>query len=133
MSKSIEVFAEEVMEDMLSRVKSSKDNIEFIDPITILMIISITVGIIRAIQECRKNNLRNYSHNEVTDYLTTDIKFQSMNHGFITRWKLSRLIKKYLNKEQYSYYGDALMRSILECGRNINQDVIFDALKIIQE
>jgi|DEB0MinimDraft_10_1074344.scaffolds.fasta_scaffold194939_1 hypothetical protein len=133
MAKAIEVFAEEVRDDMLSRVDTKDDKYEFIDPITILMIISITVGVIRAIQECRKNNLRGYSSNEAADYLTTDIKFRALNHGFLTRWKLKKAIKKHLSSDQYSYYGNALMRSILEKGGYIDQEVICDAMEMSGE
>jgi hypothetical protein len=133
MSKPIELFAEEVKVDMLSRLEPSNEKFEFIDPITILMIISITVGIIRVIQECRKNNMRGYSSEESADYLTTEIKFRSLNHSFLTRWRIKKIIKKHLDSNQYSFYGNALMKSILECGQHISQDVVVDAMEMSGE
>ena len=132
MSKEIERLSEDVYEDMLMLVEPTEDS-QFIDPITIIMIVGIIINIIRVIQECRKNKTKDYSFNEVSDYLSEDIKIQSVNSGFLTRWRIKRIIKKHLTPEQYSYYGTALLNSIIYNGQKIDSRVVKEALEIIDQ
>jgi len=127
MSSALELLAEDVQRKTMEKMYSNK--FEFIDPITIIMIVGIIINVIKLIQECRANKLRGYSSMEASEYLATDVKFQAMNHGWLTRWRLKRVIKKNLSQENYQYYGDALLRSLLEVGPSIDREAVAEAME----
>jgi hypothetical protein len=127
--KELEKLAERINEKT-NTLAIEKNRIQHgIDPITIIMIVGIIINVIKVIQECRKNNTRTFSSQETLDYITTDIKFRSLNHSWFTRWKLRKEIKKQLKKEQYDIYGKFLLKAILEEGSSINQKAVQEAIE----
>jgi hypothetical protein len=127
--KELEKLAERINEKT-NTLAIEKNRIQHgIDPITIIMIVGIIINVIKVIQECRKNNTKTFSSQETLDYITTDIKFRSLNHSWFTRWKLRKEIKKQLTKEQYDIYGKFLLKAILEEGSSINQKAVQEAIE----
>jgi|DEB0MinimDraft_10_1074344.scaffolds.fasta_scaffold320553_1 hypothetical protein len=127
--KELEKLAERINEKT-NTLAIEKNRIQHgIDPITIIMIVGIIINVIKVIQECRKNNTKTFSSQETLDYITTDIKFRSLNHSWFTRWKLRKEIKKQLKKEQYDIYGKFLLKAILEEGSSINQKAVQEAIE----
>lgn len=94
-----------------------------IDPITIIMLIGLALTLIRIVQECRKDKVKLFgSRSEKTDYITTEVKSLCFNRSLITRMRLRKIVKNHLTREQYKVYGDALIKSVLETGKNLTQE-----------
>ena len=110
-------------------VKTDKDKYSFIDPITILMIISITVGIIRIIQECRKDKLKNLSKEGKRDFILSEIRRSSLNPGFITKWRVQRVMKRTLTKEQYKVCSESMFEAFRELGERITEEQVSSLLE----
>jgi len=118
----IEELAKEIYDKTLSKVKE-KDRYG-IDPITIIMIIAIMVNVIRVIQECNKNKTTKLSTGEKTEFFSTDVKFRSFNHSFLTRMRLRKILKNQLTKDQYKVYGDAMLQTLLEVGKTVKEEQV---------
>lgn len=117
----IENLAKKIENDLNERV--SKEDTYGIDPITILMLISICLTLIRVIQECRKNRISEFGDaGEVADYITTEARFLCFNHSWLTRRRIKKAIQSQLTNEQYKVYGDALLKSVLEVGKNLTEE-----------
>lgn len=126
-SVTINNMAMDVLESTV--VKTDKDKYAFIDPITILMIISITVGIIRIIQECRKDKLKNLSQEGKRDFILNEIRRSSINPGFITKWRVQRVMKRTLTKEQYKVCGESMFEAFRELGERITEEQVSSLLE----
>lgn len=93
--------------------------------IAILMIISITLTLIRILQECNKNKLSTDSSLEDKYGLYGDeIKMYSTKRGWFTKLRIKRLIRQQMSKEQYSKYGLQLLNAMLDTGENLQNEEI---------
>jgi len=126
-SVTISNMATDVLESTV--VKTDKDKYSFIDPITILMIISITVGIIRIIQECRKDKLKNLSKEGKRDFILQEIRRSSVDPGFITKWRVQRVMKRTLTKEQYKVCSESMFEAFRELGERITEEQVSSLLE----
>lgn len=94
----------------------------FVDPITIILIISITLTLIRVIQECRKNRSLIKDKRAQASVLQKDIQDISLRDTWINRLRLQRIIKQKLTKDQYKVYGLDLQRSLMTVGVNLTEE-----------
>ena len=120
-------IANELAENILNKLNEEvKDNDKFgIDPITIIMIVAILVNVIRVIQECRKEKVKSFgSSKEKNEYLTTEVRFLSFNHSWLTRRRIKNILKKNMTSEQFNKYGNALLKILLEEGKTISEEQI---------
>jgi hypothetical protein len=93
--------------------------------IAILMIISITLTIIRVIQECNKNKLSSDATAQHKYALYGDeIRMYSYKRGWFTKLRIKRLIKKQMSKDQYAKYGFQLLSAMLDAGENLQDDEV---------
>jgi hypothetical protein len=93
--------------------------------IAILMIISITLTVIRVIQECNKNKLpNNYTAEDKYNLYGAEIKSYSIKRGWFTKMRLKKLIRQKMSKEQYAKYGFPLLSAFLDTGENLKEDEI---------
>lgn len=120
MEDAVNILAENIHQKILSKTEE-KDRYG-IDPLTIILIIGIIVNVIRVIQECNKSKISKLQGSEEAELLNTDVKFRAMHGSFLTRWKLKGVIKKHLDKKQYKVYGDAMLKTLLEAGKNITKE-----------
>lgn len=95
-----------------------------IDPLTIILIISVTLTLIRVIQECRKNKSSLMSATERNNYLTSEVRALSFGGSFLTRRKIKKILKEKLTKDQYNKYGDALLKSLLNVGKTATDEQV---------
>lgn len=121
-SETIKEFADKIRRNTISKV----DEVDRygIDPITIIMCISILVGIIRIIQECNKSKMKQFGFEDRVELIGTEVRFRAQNHSFITRRRINKIIKTHLNTQQYKVYGDAMLKTMLEEGVNVTDDKI---------
>ena len=93
--------------------------------IAILMIISITLTLIRVLQECNKNKLsQNYTAKDKYNLYGSEIRSYSMKRGWFTKMRLKKLIRQKMSKDQYSKYGLPLLNAMLDTGENLKDDEV---------
>jgi len=98
--------------------------------IAILMMISIILTIIRAIQECNKNKIRNLSFKERKNIYSTNINLFSKKRSIFTRFRLRRIIKNLLLTEDYNKYGIKMAEAILDNGENLTDDELSTLMEV---
>ena len=93
--------------------------------IAILMIISITLTLIRVLQECNKNKLsQNYTAQDKYNLYGSEIRSYSMKRGWFTKMRLKKLIRQKMSKDQYCKYGLPLLNAMLDTGENLKDDEV---------
>jgi competence protein ComGC len=100
--------------------------------IAILMIISITLTLIRILQECNKNkNLNDFSAEDKYKLYGSEIKSYSLKRGWFTKFRIKKVIRKQMSKEQYQKYGSILLKTILDTGENLKDEEIITLVEAI--
>jgi len=92
-----------------------------IDPITILMVISIILTLIRVIQECKSNQTQKDKMKEALDLKST-INNLCIKNNWLNNYRLNKIIKHHLSKKQYSTYGVDLKNAIMEVGKHLSDN-----------
>ena len=121
--KIVNNLATEILNKTTKDIDKKEDDYGFIDPITIIICISIIVNVIRVIQECKKKS-QLMKMREKKEYLTAEIKSLSFNDTFFTRLKARKVIKQKLTKDQYKKYGESMLAAIIETGKYIKDDQV---------
>lgn len=124
-AKKVEKIAKQVLDNM----KIDDKDYGFIDPITIILIISVILTLIRVIQECRKNRKLLSNKKEFAVFLRKDIQDIILRDSWINRLKLQKILRQKLTKAQYKVYGKALQLSIMETGVNLTEDEVFSLME----
>lgn len=118
----VELLAQEVYDKTMAQI--DKSELYGIDPLTIIILIGIMVNVIRVIQECNKDKTSKLASGEKAVLLSTDIKFRAFQHGWFTRLRLKRIIKKHLTKDQNNKYGEAILKSLLDVGKTVKEEQV---------
>lgn len=118
-SKIVKKIAQQILENM--KIENNP-KYGFVDPITIILIISITLTLIRIIQECRKNRSLIKDKYAKGVLLQKDIQEIILKDSWFNRLRLQRIIKQNLSKEQYAAYGKDLQNSLMSVGINLTED-----------
>lgn len=116
-NKKLENIAKKIIKN--TKIDSSNYGI---DPITILMVISIILTLIRVIQECKKNRKLIKNKYECMLTMKNDIQELILKDSWLNRYRLQKIIKQNLSKEQYKVYFSPLQASIMETGINLTED-----------
>jgi len=116
--KKLENIAKKVIE------KSNLPVENYGSVILVLMFISIIITSVRVIQECNKNKTTSLSKGEQSTFLSTDVRFRSSNHSFLTRMRLRKILKNHLTKDQYKVYGDVILQTLLEVGKTVKEEQV---------
>lgn len=122
MQKIAQKILDTTIDNYSQRTKTNNEKFGFV--ITILMIISITLTLIRIIQECNKNKVKTFGQPEKFQYFTKEIKNLTIKRTWFTKMMTKKAIRKTLTKEQYKEYGVDLMNAILDNGENLTDDEI---------
>jgi hypothetical protein len=117
--KKLEDIANKVISGMPSK---SDENFGFV--ITILMIISIVLTLVRVIQECNKSKYNLFSQTEKYEFFGEQAKSLSIKRSWFTKMTVKKIIRKQLSREAYKTYGYELMNSILNTGENLTEDEV---------
>lgn len=115
---------EKIAKKVISNMHLEKDKEYGIDPITIILVISVILTLIRVIQECRKNRKLLKDKNESVSLMKKDIQEAVLKDSWLNRLRLQRIIKNNLTKDQYKAYGKSLQNSIMETGINLTEDEV---------
>lgn len=93
--------------------------------IAILMIISITLTLIRVLQECNKSKLTNESTaQDKYGLYGSEIRSYSLKRGWFTKLRVKRIIRQKMSKDQYNKYGLSLLSAIFDTGESLKDDEV---------
>jgi hypothetical protein len=127
MKKNIAV--EKIAKKVLNNMELPKDKNYGIDPLTIIIVISVILSLIRVIQECRKNRQLVKDKNEYASLMKRDIQDAILKDSWLNRLRLQRVIKQNLTKDQYRAYGKDLQHSIMGTGINLTEDEVYTLME----
>jgi hypothetical protein len=120
MNEKLKNIAEKIRQ--LSNIPEEEN---FGSVIAILMIISITLTLIRVIQECNKNKLNtNCTAQDKCNLYGAEIRSYSIKRGWFTKLRIKKLIRQKMSKEQYVKYGLPLLNAILDTGEYLKDDEV---------
>lgn len=120
---------EKIAKKVLNNMQLSKDENHGIDPLTIIIVISVILSLIRVIQECRKNRQLVKDKNEYASIMKRDIQDVILKDSWLNRLRLQRIIKQNLTKDQYKAYGKDLQHSIMGTGINLTEDEVYTLME----
>jgi hypothetical protein len=117
--KDLSEIAEKVINKMPQK---SEENFGFV--ITVLMVISIILTLVRVIQECNKTKTDNFNQQEMCAFFGEQTKTLSIKRGWFTKMTIKKILRKQLSKDNYKTYGYDLMNAILDTGAELNEKEI---------
>ncbi len=120
---------EKIAKKVIRNMELPKEKDYGIDPITIIIVISVILSLIRVIQECRKNRQLLKDKNEYASLMRRDIQEAILKDSWLNRMRLQRIIKKNLTKDQYKAYGKSLQYSIMGTGINLTEDEVYTLME----
>jgi hypothetical protein len=111
-----------IAQKVLSKTKISP-NEKFGSIMAILMIISISLTLIRILQECNKNktNSTMTSQDKLNIY-KDQIKEYCGRRGWFTKMRIKKALRQVLPKEQYVKYNFQLLNAVLDVGENLTDE-----------
>lgn len=112
-----------IAQKVLDKV-DTKNNENFGSIITILMIISIILTVIRVLQECNKSKLSTFNGRSRTEYFADQIKSTVIKKSWFTKMTIKKVIRKEIGLQAYREYGYELMNAILQTGEELKDDEI---------
>ena len=116
-NKKLENIAQKVLNKM-----KPKDDENFGAIITILMVISIILTVIRVIQECNKSKLTTYNEKNKSEYFGHQLNQTIIKKSWFSKMMLKKAIRKEPGNEVYKKYGIELMNAILDTGEELKDD-----------
>lgn len=120
MNEKLKNIAEKIRQ--LSNIPEEEN---FGSVIAILMIVSITLTLIRVLQECNKNKLANgYTSQDKCNLYGAEIRSYSLKRGWFTKMRIKKIIRQKMSKEQYEKYGLQLLNAILDTGEHLKDDEV---------
>jgi hypothetical protein len=120
---------DKIAKKVISNMRLEKDKDYGIDPITIILVISVILTLIRVIQECRKNRKLLKNKTAAASLMKQDIVDLVLKDSWLNRLRLQRIIKQNLTKDQYRAYGKDLQNSIMETGINLTEDEVYTLME----
>ena len=121
MSDNVDPKLKTIAEKILKKL-SIPENDNFGSIIGILMIISITLTLIRVLQECNKNKTQNMNMKDKASIYGEEIRSYSKKRGWFTRLRIRKIVKRHLPPEDYSKYGLKLVEILMDFGQNITDE-----------
>lgn len=114
---------ENIAQKVIYNVDNKKDNFGFV--ITVLMVISIILTLVRIMQECNKSKLKLFSSkNEKYNFYTGEIKSLTSKRSWFTKMMVKKAIRKQIGKDNYKEYGYDLMNAIFKTGENLTEEEV---------
>ena len=98
MSDNVDPKLKTIAEKILKKL-SIPENDNFGSIIGILMIISITLTLIRVLQECNKNKTQNMNMTDKSSVYGEEIRSYSKKRGWFTRLRIRKIVKRNLPPE----------------------------------
>lgn len=115
---------EKIAKKVLNNIDQKQEDKYGIDPLTLIIIIGVLLSLIRVIQECRKKRSLLKNKNELALLMKRDIQELVLKDSWFNNYRLKRILKQHLSKDQYKAYGSQLQNSIMEVGINLTEEEI---------
>lgn len=112
-----------IAEKVLKQANIPNDE-KFGSVIAVLMVISIILTVIRVLQECNKNKTKDMTAKSKSAVYAENIKSYSKKRGWFTRLRIKRILKRELNREDYTKYSIKLTEALLDIGENLKDDEV---------
>lgn len=112
-----------VVDKILKQANLLEDQ-QFGSIIGILMMISIVLAMIRILQECNKNKLKELSGTDKYALYSEQIKTFSRKRGWFTRMRLKKVLRNKLSPDAYAKYSTKLIEAILDVGEKLTDDEV---------
>lgn len=110
---------------ILNKTSLAKDINYSFDPLTILMIISVVLTVIRMLQECNKNKLSaEASVNEKYLLYGQQIKEYSLRRGWFTKMRIKKTLRREMTPQDYGKYSLSIVNALLDTGETLTDDDI---------
>ena len=122
---------ENLAQRIVEKANIRKGNYGF-DPITVIIVIGVILSLIRVIQECRSKRKKGDKLSEAVDLKNTVIDL-SIKDNWLNNYRLNRILKQHLSKQQFKQYGDSLRKAIMEVGKNLDIEeslTLLEAIKV---
>lgn len=97
---------------------------EFGSVIMIIMMVAIIVNVIRVIQECNKNQLVGLDRCGESNLYHANIVDFSKKRGWFTKMRIRKILRRHMNKEDYSKYGLQIVEGLLDVGEVVTEDEV---------
>lgn len=120
---------QDIAQKVLNNIKHDEDDGNFTFAITILMIISIILTLIRVLQECNKTKVRLFNQKEKSQYFGLQIKERIRSKSWLTKQIIKKAIRKELSPENYKKYGVDIMNAILQTGEVVTDDEVITLME----
>lgn len=119
----LEKICSNILSRLNERMKEKAGHSSMIDPVTILIILSIVLTFIRILQECGVwSRFSRKTKTQQAHMMQEKIRQFSLRRSWLNRLRMNRVMRKYLTKEQYNFYGEELRESIMDVGVNVTED-----------
>lgn len=115
---------EEIANKVINKISNQSKDENFGFVITVLMIISIILTLIRVIQECNKSKLSGCATKERCAIFGEQVKTLSIKRSWFTKMTIKKILRKEMSKENYKLYSYDIMNAILDTGENLTEDEI---------
>lgn len=110
-----------IAEKILRQLSLPEEN-KFGSIIGILMIISITLTLIRVLQECNKDETKYMNMLDKAPVYGAEIRLYSKKRGWFTRLRIRKAVKNNLPPQEYSKYGLKLTEILMDFGQDITDE-----------
>lgn len=115
---------QDIAKKVINNTQHNKNDENFGFVVTVLVIISIVLTVIRIIQECNKSVWARWTKREKYTYFGAQIKEKSEKPSWLTKRIIKKAIRKELSKENYEKYGLPIMNALLSTGASLTDDEI---------
>lgn len=110
---------------VLSQTNLPKNDNHSFDPLTILMIVSVILTLVRILQECNKNKLsQEASMQDKYNTYGQQIKEYSIRRGWFTKMRIKKILRKEMKPDDYNKYSLSIVNALLENGETLTDENI---------
>lgn len=128
MSNENDLKLQKIAQKIIDNIEHDPEDKEFGFVITILMIISIILTLIRVIQECNKP-VSLFDKNKKCEYFKSEIQNKSFKKTWFTKRIVKKTIRQEIGAENYKAYGVAIMDAIFKTGESVTDDESFTLME----
>lgn len=114
----------DIAKKVISKIEHDKDDENFGVIITILIIISIVLTVIRILQECNKTRWLKLDRKQKLASFAAQVKEKSIDKSWLTKRIVKKAIRQELSLANYKKYGSAIMNSLFDTGEILTDDEI---------
>lgn len=121
MSNENDIKLQKIAQKIIDNIEHDPKDENFGFVVTILIIISIVLTLIRVIQECNKPIL-SFDKRRKCEYFKSEIQNRSFKKTWFTKRIVKKTIRQVIGTDNYNEYGISIMNAIFKSGESITDD-----------